>query len=117
MLSVLALFAASLVQPPADDLSELQGRIVGVCLRWGADPDHVEEAVVVAPSGHEPLDRGMPESIRRMDWPKPSGESYRGEWVGIWLAIGDVSRAEMPREFPDCSRLPSPPGIRPLTTN
>lgn len=104
-----------MVQQPASVPEDLRGRVVGVCIRWGDDRQHVAEAVVVVPSGHDALDRGMPESIRRRAWPSPTG-NYGGGWVGIWLIVGEnVSPADLPIPFPDCSRLPPPPPTAPTT--
>jgi hypothetical protein len=99
-LAILAPTVPALADAPND--AEIRG-VVGVCVRWGADPDHVEEAAVVVPSSDPALDAAMPESIRRMEWRRPTGK-YDGEWIGIWMAVGDEAIRDRP--FPDCSHLP-----------
>jgi hypothetical protein len=60
---------------------------VGVCLHWGASPDHVEDVVIVVPSGNPVLDAALPDSIRQMQWRAPNGPGKRHEWLGVWMSV------------------------------
>jgi hypothetical protein len=76
----------------------------GVCIRWEANrPNRVAEARVVQSSGNAELDRRVRERIPSMDWPI-GVDDYRGQWVGVWLAVGGATTPEGP--LPDCSGLP-----------
>jgi hypothetical protein len=91
-------------QPAATGTIVLRGT-VGVCLRWGSDPDHVAAAVVVVPSGNDAVDEAVPQALRTATWRRGAGVS--GQWMGAWMAIGERPRQAPP---PDCSRLPAPAG-------
>ena len=100
--SILLAGAAGLA--PESQPDPLKGT-VGVCIRWGADPNHVEEAVVVAGSGNPVLDQATPDTVRNMVWPRPTGNSYAGGWIGVNLAVaGDTSV----RPLPSCASLKQP---------
>jgi hypothetical protein len=75
----------------------------GVCIRW-ARPNSVRvaEAVVVQSSGNTALDRRVTDAIPNMDWPVGVDE-YRGQWIGIWMAVGGADTPEGP--LPDCTAL------------
>lgn len=60
---------------------------VGVCLRWGASRDHVEDVVVVVPSGNPVLDAALPDSVRQMQWPAPKSRAKRRDWLGVWMSV------------------------------
>jgi hypothetical protein len=74
---------------------------VGVCVRWGDDPAHVQEAIVVQPSKNSALNDAVPNHVRSMDWPRPS-KDYAGEWVGMNLVFG---QSNPPQGVPDCKTL------------
>ena len=106
-LASLTLLSASAAgaQPPAtqEEDDSLRGT-VGVCIRWGADPNHVADAVVVVPSGNPTLDDAIPNTIRAMTWERPAHD-YHGEWVGITMAVsGGTSKIPLPTCDP--KRLP-----------
>jgi len=61
--------------------------LVGVCLRWGGSPDHVQDVVVVRPSGNPVLDGALPDSVRQMQWRRPAGLKAAGAWLGVWMSI------------------------------
>lgn len=83
-LSILvALLMLGIASPAASQVKSA----VGVCVRWGASPDHVEDAVVVVPSGNPVLDAAMPDSIRQLKWPMPSNPGQAHDWVGIWMSV------------------------------
>jgi hypothetical protein len=106
----LALFAAAFIaQPAAAQARALEQDVsfrgtVGVCVRWGFDPHHVIDAVVVTPSGNRELDERTPDTVREMRWDRPT-DDYHGEWVGITL---QVAGSDMTLPAPQCDekRLP-----------
>jgi hypothetical protein len=73
----------------------------GVCVRWGEDKEHVSQAVVVESTGNTQVDEMIATSVKSMKWPAP-GEGYKGEWVGISLAVGG---AEPISTLPNCALL------------
>jgi hypothetical protein len=89
------------------DPSILKGT-VGVCVRWGADPHHVAEAVVVVGSGNAALDEATPRSVEGMTWERPTGAQYHGEWVGITLSFDEPATTPAP-PLPSCASLKMPP--------
>jgi hypothetical protein len=98
----LAVVAASLgASARADGGQPPVKGIVGVCIRWGDDPVHVQEAVVVEPSRNAALNQAIPAHVRAMNWPKPP-KDYYGQWEGVNLVFGDVSPD---RGVPDCKSL------------
>ncbi|KQY95871.1 hypothetical protein ASD21_05005 [Caulobacter sp. Root1455] len=103
-LATLILLAGPAGQAPKPQPDPLKGT-VGVCIRWGEDPDHVQEAVVVVSSGNPILDQVTPDTVRNMAWPRPTESSYAGGWVGVNLAVaGDTSV----RPLPSCASLKQP---------
>ena len=98
-----ALLASGAVQAkPTDPAKPSAAGSVGVCVRWGADDRHIEDAVVVAPSGDVALDKSIPDSLRAMTWVRPDGD--QGQWVGVSIALNGGSAAGL---RPDCAGLPS----------
>ncbi|HEY0414479.1 MAG TPA: hypothetical protein VGD66_15195 [Allosphingosinicella sp.] len=89
---------------PQQGDADLRGT-AGVCVRWGADPKHAAEAVVVVSSGNPTLDRALPPTILNMEWERPASPAYQGEWIGILMAVAGAP-ANMP--LPDCGKLPRP---------
>lgn len=90
-------------QVPGPSASAMRGA-PGVCIRWEARrPNRVAEARIVQSSGNAELDRRVRERIPSMDWPI-GVDDYRGQWVGVWLAVGGATAPEGP--LPDCSGLP-----------
>ena len=101
--------AATVGAAVAAEATPIQGA-VGVCMRWGADPEHVVDVVVVHPSGNPVLDAAIPDTIRQMVWPRTMKPKEEGAWVGIWMT---VDGADMPQgPLPTCetadSLLPNP---------
>jgi hypothetical protein len=87
--------------PPPPVQSPLAG-VVGVCVRWEADPAHVAEVVVVIPSGNATLDTAIVPTVKATNWPRPAGDT--GGWTGRYVAIS----APVPAgPQPDCGRLPA----------
>lgn len=80
---LVALLALGLAAPAT---AQVKGA-VGVCVRWGASPDHVEDAVVVVPSGNPVLDAAVPDAVRQMQWPRPAKRAGINAWVGIWMSV------------------------------
>jgi hypothetical protein len=87
---------------PVDHDADLRGT-AGVCVRWGRDPKHVEDAVVVVSSGNPTLDAALPATIRNMVWDRPTSPDYKGGWIGIVMA---VAGAPVDIPLPDCGKLP-----------
>lgn len=73
----------------------------GVCVRWGDDKEHVSQAVVVESTGNVQVDEMIATSVKAMKWPAP-GEGYRGEWIGVSLAVGGASPINT---LPNCALL------------
>lgn len=106
------LFAGLLMAAPVSDTAIVQDApqaatatrgAPGVCVRWArARSVRVTEAVVVRSSGNAALDRRVTESIPQMDWPV-GVDDYRGQWVGLWMAVGGAATPDGP--LPDCSAL------------
>ena len=107
ILSGTATLAAAPSPPPRATLQMAVNGVVGVCVRWGADPRHVEEAVVAVTSGNAALDSAIPATVRAMDW-TPAG-NYRGQWVGYWLTVGNRHSIPVSDSYPAaaiCRRRP-----------
>lgn len=97
-----ALLASGAVQAKPTDLAKRSAaNSVGVCVRWGVDDRHIEDAVVVEPSGDIALDKSIPGSLRAMNWARPDGD--QGQWVGVSIALNGGSAAGL---RPDCAGLP-----------
>lgn len=73
---------------------------VGVCVRWGADDHHVEEAVVVKPSGNAILDATIPDTLRALTWARPPGDT--GAWTPLNVSVDGAPPAQ---EMPSCEGL------------
>ena len=111
-LLALVLAGPALAQPApaADDLSgayqlgpehpEAFPGAVDVCVRWGADPAHVSDVILVASSGDKDLDAKIPDMIRSIPYPKPDGDA--GEWFGLSLSF---SAAPPHAALPDCDAV------------
>jgi hypothetical protein len=102
-----ASLAAAPSPPPRATLQMAVNGVVGVCVRWGADPRHVEEAVVAVTSGNATLDNAIPATVRAMEWAPAA--NYRGQWVGYWLTVGNRHSIPVSDSYPACSHLPAPP--------
>lgn len=97
-----AVMASGVVQAKPTELAKrASANSVGVCVRWGVDDRHIEDAVVVEPSGDVALDRSIPGSLRAMPWARPAGD--QGQWVGVSIALngGDAQGLR-----PNCAGLP-----------
>ena len=99
VLSGLAALGGAAAAQPAPTVA------AGVCVRWnGEDILHVAEAVVVAPSGNPALDKGLPDSIRKMQWSAP-GRYAGGGWMGVVMTVSGAPSEMAP---PKCDGLPAP---------
>ncbi len=108
------LFAGLLTATPVSDTALLQPTpqtatatrgVAGVCVRWDRTRrSRAAEAVVVRSTGNARLDQRMQETIPQWDWPT-AVDDYRGQWVGIWLAVGGAEPVEADTPLPDCSSL------------
>lgn len=107
------LFAGLLATTPAsappvasqDTATDRRG-VAGVCIRWERSRrSRVAEAVIVRPTGNAALDRRISDAIPNMDWPV-GVENYRGQWVGIWMAVGAAESPAATDPLPDCSGQP-----------
>ncbi len=83
-----------LLQPTPEE--QLIGA-VDVCVRWGADPAHLSDVVMVNSSGDKDLDAKIPDMIRDIPYPRPDGDA--GQWFGLSLSFG---AAEPHKTLPDC---------------
>lgn len=97
-LSILVMLVMSVATPAAAQVRAT----VGVCLRWGASPDHVEDVVIVVPSGNPVLDAALPDSIRQMQWPAPKSPAKRRAWLGVWMSVDGAPVPPGPP--PSCAR-------------
>ena len=77
---------------------------VGVCVRWGSDPTHVEEAVIVAPSRNDALNSFVTGQMKAVEWQKPDS-TYHGQWEGVNLVFGQI---DPDTKLPDCKSLRAP---------
>ena len=95
---------------PAPAAAPVVKGAVGVCLRWGASRDHVRDVVIVHPSGNPVLDAALPDSIRQMQWARPTDPKAASGWTGVWMSVDGASPPSGPP--PDCSNadrlLPRP---------
>lgn len=77
--------------------------VAGVCIRWDRlRRSRVAEAVIVKSTGNAALDERLTDQIPRMDWPV-GVDDYRGQWVGIWMAVGGAENPPESEPLPDCS--------------
>ena len=104
-MSVFTLMIAGVLGIAAPDGDTDVRGSVGVCIRWGSDPHHVADAIVVVGSGNPTLDRAVPDTIKNMEWERPNSPTYHGEWIGIVMAV-DGSAPNLP--LPSCDGLPRP---------
>ncbi len=107
LLSATATLAAAPSPPPRATLQMAANGVVGVCVRWGADQRHVEEAVVAVTSGNAAIDSAIPATVRAMEWTPAA--NYRGQWVGYWVTVGNRHSIPVSDSYPACSHLPAPP--------
>lgn len=104
------LFAGLLATAPApaptpalqDSMNGRRG-VAGICIRWDRSrPSHVAEAIIVRSTGNSALDRRISNAIPDMDWPV-GVDDYRGQWLGIWMAVGGAESPPATAPLPDCS--------------
>jgi hypothetical protein len=77
--------------------------VAGVCIRWDRRrPSRVAEAIIVRSTGNARLDRRISDAIPEMDWPT-GVDDYRGQWLGIWMAVGGAEAPPATDPLPDCS--------------
>jgi hypothetical protein len=83
-----------------------QRGVPGICIRWEQRRrNRVAEAVIVQTSGNPALDDRVARAIPTMDW-AVGVDDYRGQWVGIWMAVGGAPSPDESVPLPDCSALP-----------
>jgi len=91
--------------PPPMPQASMNGRrgVAGICIRWDREnPSRVAEAVIVRSTGYSALDRRLASAIPDMDWPI-GVDDYRGQWLGIWMAVGGAESPPATEPLPDCS--------------
>ena len=89
--------------PQAAEAATATRGVAGVCIRWDRRRrSRVAEAVIVKSSGNDALDRRIREAIPNMDWPV-GVDDYRGQWIGIWMAVGGAENPPESEPLPDCS--------------
>ena len=87
---------------PQDSMISRRG-VAGLCIRWDRSrPGRVAEAVIVRSTGSSALDRRISDAVPRMDWPI-GVDDYRGQWLGIWMAVGGAESPPATEPLPDCS--------------
>lgn len=105
------LFAGMLAAAPVSDASTAQDApratatrgVAGVCLRWDRQRrSRVAEAVIVQSSGNAALDARISTAVPQMDWPVGE-DNYRGQWIGVWMAVGGAASPPDTTPLPDCS--------------
>jgi hypothetical protein len=101
------LAAASPSPSPQDAPAATATRgVPGVCIRWERRRrSRVAEAVVVRSAGNTGLDERVARAIPDLDWPV-GVDDYRGQWVGVWMAVGGAQAPAETVPLPDCSALP-----------
>lgn len=102
MVRLISIALASLALGVATPAAAEVRTTVGVCLRWGASRDHVEDVVVVVPSGNPVLDAALPDSVRQMQWPAPKSRAKRRDWLGVWMSVDGAPVPPGPP--PSCAR-------------
>lgn len=96
---------AALPQEAAPAATASRG-VAGMCVRWDRRRrSKVAQAVVVQSTGNETLDDRMTQLVPQWDWPV-GVDDYRGQWVGVWLAVGGATAPADDAPLPDCSALP-----------
>jgi hypothetical protein len=112
ILSLSLAFAATaaLAQAPSQDGVLLQPtpeeQLIGavdVCVRWGADPAHLSDVVMVNSSGDKALDARIPGMILDIPYPRPQDDA--GQWFGLSLSFG---AAQPHGTLPDCDLILRP---------
>lgn len=100
------LTAASPAPSPQDAPTATATRgVPEVCIRWERRRrSQVAEAVVVRSSGNVSLDERVARGIPELDWPV-GVDDYRGQWVGVWMAVGGAEPPAATVPLPDCSAL------------
>jgi hypothetical protein len=79
--------------------------VAGVCIRWdGRRRSRVAESVIVRSTGNAALDQRISDAIPEMNWPV-GVDDYRGQWLGIWMAVGGAESPSAAEPLPDCSGL------------
>ena len=87
---------------PQDSMTSRRG-VAGICIRWDRSrPSRVAEAIIVRSTGNSALDRRIANAIPEMDWPV-GVDDYRGQWLGIWMAVGGADSPPATEPLPDCS--------------
>jgi hypothetical protein len=91
-------------QTSEPEATETRG-VAGVCIRWDRQhPSRVAQAEIVRTTGNRTLDTKLRRAIPRMDWPV-GVDDYRGQWLGIWMAVGGAASPDATVPLPDCSHL------------
>lgn len=100
---MLATAAAPTPTPVLQDAATSRRGVAGLCIRWERRrPSRVAEAVIVRSSGNPALDRRISNAIPEMDWPI-GVDDYRGQWLGIWMAVGGADSPPATEPLPDCT--------------
>jgi len=87
---------------PQETATDRRG-VAGLCIRWSRSrPSRVAEAVIVRSTGNRSLDRRLTNAIPQMEWPT-GVDDYRGQWLGIWMAVGGAESPPATEPLPDCS--------------
>ena len=60
------------------------------------------EAIIVRSTGNRALDRRISEAVPQMEWPTDM-DDYRGQSLGIWMAVGGAESPPETEPLPDCS--------------
>jgi hypothetical protein len=55
-------------------------------------------------SGNAALDERVARLVPEMDW-SVGVDDYRGQWVGVWMAVGGAAAFDESVPLPDCSAL------------
>lgn len=77
--------------------------VAGVCVRWDRGRrSRLAEAVVVQSSGNAELDARITRDAPRLDWSLEEPD-YRGQWIGLWMAVGGATSPPETTPLPDCS--------------
>lgn len=94
----------ALVQAAPEEATATRG-VAGVCVRWNRlRRAKVGEVQIVRSTGNAQLDERLRTTIPQWDWPTGVDE-YRGQWVGVWLAVGGATAPGEGEPLPDCSAL------------
>lgn len=100
---LLATASAPAPTSPVQDAASATHGVAGVCIRWNQRrPSRVAQAIIVRSTGNTTLDRRISSAIPDMNWPV-GVDDYRGQWVGIWMAVGGAESPPATDPVPDCS--------------